>query len=254
MMFEVSKATEFKEYLETLNTVTVEPIFKVNEDGLKVETMDPSHVALIIFELPCAYFDTWRVDEEKTFSVNLSDVLKAIKKLGKRESLRVELMEPNDSENERLVLTVLGEIERKKTIPCLEVIEEEIPTPRIHFKSKIRMTISSLKQIVEDFNGNQEYFKIVTEYNTDMVRFSNTGDAYQDEVTMDKHHDHILELNIQEDTTTSYSSHYLLQLIKKAYKICEVVTIDYSTDMPLRMDLEIPMGSIRFFLAPAIGV
>jgi len=253
-MFEVSKATEFKGYLETLHTVTEEPVFKVNDEGLKVEVMDPSHVALIIFELPATYFDTWRVDQEESFSVNLSDTLKAIKKLGKRESLRVEHMEPTESENEKLILTVIGELERKKTIPCLEILEEEIPTPRIHFKSKIRMTSSSLKQIVEDFSNNQEYLKIITEYATDLIRFTNNGEGYHDEIVMDKYHHHILELNIQEDTETNYSSEYLLQFIKKASKICEVVTFHYSTDMPLKMDLEIPMGKIQFFLAPAIGV
>jgi len=253
LMFECSRATAFKAYLEAINTVKEEITFHLDHEGLKIEEMDPSHVSLVCFKLPYTYFDTWNVSEPETITVNLDTLLKSIKKVDKDEHLRFEY------EGDKLTLTLISDIQRKKVIQCLELIEEELPTPRIFFKSKVRMVFNTFKRILEDFMTNQNHLTIETSCfgNTvdysNTVSFSNEGDEYNESVILDNDNDNILEIRVEKDSRAVYDIGNFIDFVKKAVKLSEVITLNYSEDMPFMLDIEIPMGTLYLYCAPCIG-
>ena len=59
--------------VETLGVVVEEARLDFGEDGLSVRVVDPSHVAMIKMDVDSAAFDSWEVDETKTWLGNEKD-------------------------------------------------------------------------------------------------------------------------------------------------------------------------------------
>jgi len=272
--FEVYRATMFKEILEVLNTVTEEPVIQINPQGLYSIAMNPSHCFMYEFDLPDAFFDSWHVDQSEKLQVNLGYLLKALKKVTKKETLRFNysydkvtrektmvniaghptmnktLVE--EKKNEEIKLTLRSDYDRVKTIECLELVEEEMPSPKIYFKNKVRLTVDVFKRILEDFGGNSEHITLIG--SGDSIQFKTDSDTYKDFVELDKDNDYVLELNNDETSRATYTINHILPFIKKAQKIAEVVTIKFSQDMPMMIDVELPMGKLIYYNAPCIGI
>lgn len=259
-LFEVSRALGFKSYLECLNTVKEEMIFQLDESGLKVEEMDDDHTSLVIFNLPNSYFDEWKVYEPIKFTVNLKTLLKALGKISKNDYIKLDYEYKLKSdvygltefkEDEKIVLTLgsYNDYQRKKTLLCPETVQEEVPIPKIFFKNRFRMVLPTLKKIVEDFDG--DHVEFLTDY--DYVKISCTHD-YEESVTLDKDNDNILEIKSQEKGRAIYDIRYFIDFVKKAVKVSEVITFNYSEDLPCMMDMEIPQGILYLYVAPCIGV
>jgi len=262
-LFEVSRPTTFRDYLGCLAVLSEDINLNLDYEGLKVDVMDPSHVALVNFVLPNSYFDSYSVGDSERIGVNVKTVLDALGKITKADRLSVEydynIHETKDAggnviemsqtrENEKLTLTLVSDIKRKKIIPCLEPLTEEIPTPKIFFKSKTRIILSTLKRIVDDFDG--EHIAITS--NQDGVTFSHEGDAYSESTPLDKDNDNIIEHKVDEPCKATYTKSYLKDILKAVVKVSEVATLEFSENMPIKMDIEIPQGTLVYYLAPCI--
>ena len=272
--FEVYRANTFKEYLEVLNTVTEEPAIKLTPQGLHSVAMDQGHCYMYELNLPSSFFDSWKIEENEKFQINLGCLLKALRKTDKNETLVMEyvydkitrekatenligqpttnIVVSEDKENEKLKISLISDMTRQKTIDCVKLLEEEIPSPKIFFKNKVRLTMDVFKRILEDFNNNGEHISI--EGNDDEVIFRTESDEYKDYVKLDKNSDHILEIRNDETSKATYTINHILPFIKKALKVSEVVTMQFSQDVPLKIDVELPLGSLIFYAAPCIGV
>lgn len=254
-LFEVCRPTGFKDYLSCLGVLTEDVNLELTQDGLKAVSMDPSHVAMVELMLPYTYFDSYNIGEPEKIGVNIPTMLDALGKITKTDwKLRVEydyaLGSDTVRDNEKLTLTLMSDINRKKVLPCLEPLTEEVPQPRIFFKSKTRIISSAFKRIVNDLDG--EHVSISTDYDT--ITFSHEGDKYNETTTLDKNNDNIIDHKVDEPSKTTYTKSYLEDILKAVVKVSEVITLEFSEDMPVKLDVEIPQGRLIYHLAPCIGV
>ncbi|MEM1689944.1 MAG: DNA polymerase sliding clamp, partial [Thermofilaceae archaeon] len=61
----------------------------------------------------------------------------------------------------------------------------------------------------------------------------------------------LIEYEVRQPSYSSYSLEYLDEIVGKAYRISDLVTIEFSTNKPLCLTFDIAAGGIlRFFLAP----
>ena len=266
-LFEVSRPNGFKDYLSCLGVLTEDVTLEMSYDGVKAVIMDPSHVAMVEMLLPRGFFDYYNVGELEKVSFNIPDMLKALGKITKDDMLRVEynyVLKTNETKNdegvviatsqykdeEKLVLNLISDIARKKVLPCLQSLDEEVPQPRIYFKSKTRIIAPAFKRIVNDLDG--EHIAISTDYES--ITFSHEGDRYNETTTLDKDNDNILDHRVEEPTRTTYTKSYLEDILKAVVKVSEVITLEFSEDMPVKLDVEIPQGRLVYYVAPCIGV
>jgi DNA polymerase III sliding clamp (beta) subunit (PCNA family) len=66
--------------------------------------------------------------------------------------------------------------------------------------------------------------------------------------------DDLLELKTDEDSSATFTLSYLSDIANAAGANSEVATLELSTDMPVKMEFEIPQGRLVYYLAPCIGV
>jgi proliferating cell nuclear antigen len=82
-----------------------------------------------------------------------------------------------------------------------------------------------------------------------------TGDLMGATVELKKGSDSLLDLEAKEPSKATFSLSYLSEIIKTSAATSDIATLEFSTDMPIRIDFQQPKeGKLTFYLAPRIEV
>jgi proliferating cell nuclear antigen len=211
--------------------------------------MDPSRVAMIDFEWPKTIFDEYTNDTPIKMCVNITEILKLLRRTSKDEAIELAL----DEKTNRLNVGIKGKYDRTFNMPTLEATEEEVPTPKITFNIKAKVTTDGLHQAIEDVLLVSDHVKI--EVDPEKLTMKAAGDLMGATIELKKGNDALLEIEAKEPSKATYSLSYLSEIIKTAAASSEIATIEFSNDMPIRIDFQQPKeGKLTFYLAPRIEV
>jgi proliferating cell nuclear antigen len=243
----VSDAKPLRDMATAISILVDEATFKIEPDGLKLRAMDPSRVAMIDFEWPKTIFEEYVCQEPTKMCINISELLKLLKRAGKDESVELSL----DEKTGKLQVQIMGKYARNFTMPTLEASEEEVPTPKISFNVKAKTTTAGLSQAIEDAQLVSDHVRLEAE--ADKLTLSATGDLMGATITLQKGNDALLDMEAKEASKATFSLSYLSEIIKAASATSDIATIEFSTDMPVRIDFQqVKEGKLTFFLAPRI--
>ncbi|MCW4018704.1 MAG: proliferating cell nuclear antigen (pcna) [Candidatus Bathyarchaeota archaeon] len=243
----VTDAKLLRDMATAISILVDEATFKIEPDGLKLRAMDPSRVAMIDFEWPKTIFEEYECAEPSRMCINISELLKLLKRASKEESVELML----DDKTGRLQIKITGKYSRNFTMPTLEASEEEVPTPKISFNVKAKTTTHGLSQAIEDAQLVSDHVKI--EADTDKLVLNAAGDLMGATITLQKGSDALLELEAKESSKATFSLSYLSEIIKAASATSDIATLEFSSDMPVRIDFQqTKEGKLTFFLAPRI--
>jgi proliferating cell nuclear antigen len=243
----VSDAKLLRDMATAISILVDEATFKIDPEGLKLRAMDPSRVAMIDFEWPKSIFQEYEAPESSKMCLNISELLKLLKRAGKDESVELSL----DDKTGKLLVTIMGKYSRKFTMSMLEPSEEEVPTPKISFNVKVKTTTAGLSQAIEDAQLVSDHVKIEAE--PEQMTLSASGDIMGATITLQKGNDALLDLEVKENAKATFSLSYLSEIIKAAAATSEIATLEFSTDMPVKIDFQqTKEGKLTFFLAPRI--
>jgi len=243
----VSDAKLLRDMATAISILVDEATFKIDPDGLKLRAMDPSRVAMIDFEWPKTIFQEFNVDEPTKICLNISELLKLLKRAGKEECVELSL----DEKTGRLQVTITGKYSRNFTMPTLDASEEEVPTPKINFNIKAKTTTQGLSQAIEDAQLVSDHVRIEAE--PEKMTLSASGDLMGATITIQKGNDALLDLEVKENAKATFSLSYLSEIIKAASSTSEIATLEFSTDMPVKIDFQQSKeGKLTFFFAPRI--
>lgn len=243
----VADSKLLRDMATAISILVDEATFKIEPDGLKLRAMDPSRVAMIDFEWPNTIFQQYECTAPSKMCINISELLKLLKRAGKDESAELGI----DEKTGRLQVRILGKYTRDFTMPTLEASEEEVPTPKITFAVKAKTTTQGLSQAIEDAQLVSDHVKI--EADSEKLTLNATGDLMGATITLLKGSDALLDLEAKESSKATFSLSYLSEIIKAASATSDIATIEFSTDMPIRIDFQqTKEGKLTFFLAPRI--
>ena len=76
--FETSEPAFFRDLLKAANAVVEEAEFVLDPEGIKLRSMDPSHISMIDLYIPHEFFDRYEVYEERRVCFNIKDVVKLV--------------------------------------------------------------------------------------------------------------------------------------------------------------------------------
>jgi proliferating cell nuclear antigen len=249
MSFTHKSSQRFKDLLEALNVLSEEVEFTANPEGLAAMQMDPSHCAMFVLKMPSTAFERWDVIEEQKFTVDVTNLVKKIlKNTYKDESVELSY----DPDRERLDVILRSDIARRKDMPTLANMDEEVPQPKIFFTAHARVVLRGLVKALKDFNELSEHTTITVE--NDSLTLSQRGDLGSQSTPFDKYGDNLLSLKCEEDTTSTFTESYLEKIVRAIQPLSEVVNLELSTDMPIKIWPELDVGSLEFYIAPCIGV
>ena len=248
-MFEVqlSSIDSFRRLIKALSVIVEEGSFNVDEEEMRLLAMDPSHVAMVDFELPRDFFDGYLCDEETRLTVNIRELLRFLDRVERGEEVKIAL------EEGRLSIECLrGGHKRRFLMPLLEPLEEETPTPKIFFKASARILAPSLRRAMKDASLVGEHVRL--EIDEEEFKISAEGDIGSVSSVWTLEAEELLELKVEEPSSATFTLSYLQDIINAASASSEVATLELSTDMPIKLDFELPKGRLIYYLAPCIGV
>ena len=78
--FKVSDAKLFRDSVTAISTLIDEGTFKVDSNGIRLRSMDPSRVAMVDFIMQKTVFDEYVSEGETKICLNLSELLKLLKR------------------------------------------------------------------------------------------------------------------------------------------------------------------------------
>lgn len=246
---EVSRIDPFRSLVKALSVIVEEGTFVMNESQIKLLAMDPSHVAMVDFELPSTFFDSYKCEGEPKLSINIKEFLRFLDRVDRDEQVRIVL---NDEKARLVIHCKRGGHNRRFEMPILEPLDEEVPQPKIFFKGKARITSDAVRMAIRDANLVSEHVKV--EMVDGLLKVNAEGDMGSSFSEWETSSDDVLELKVDEDSNATFTLSYLQDIANAAGANSEVVTIELSTDMPIKMDFEIPQGRLVYYLAPCIGV
>lgn len=246
---ETSNIESFRNLIKSLSVIVEEGGFAIERDHMKLLAMDPSHVAMVDFELPKESFEKYECDEEKKLFVNIRELLKFLDRIEKDEYVKVRL----DEEKMKLAIECSrGGHVRQFVMPLLEPSDGDVPSPKIFFKARARILTRGLRHAIRDSVLVSEHAKF--EFSPEDLKISAEGDVGSAMSKWDKTAEDMLELKAEEKAAATFTLSYLQEIVNAASVSSEVVSIELSSDMPIKLDFELPQGKLVYYLAPCIGV
>jgi proliferating cell nuclear antigen len=243
----MNNARLWKNLIGAIATLVDEASFDADEEGIKLRAMDPSHVAMVDFEWPKTIFEEYVCDEPTKLCINISEMLKLLRRVGGDESINIELEE----KTARLKMTLKNKYTRVFRMATLEASTEEVPTPKISFNSTVKITTTCMKNAVDDASTVSDHIQFETSDDTFVIKAS--GDLGSVTIDVGTESEEILGFEVKEASKAMFSLSYLSEMIKAASNVSDIVTIEFSTDMPVRLNFELPQsGRLQYYLAPRI--
>lgn len=243
----ISDAKLWKNLLAAISTLIEEADFNATPDGIKLRSMDPSHVAMVDFEWQKTAFDEYLCAEPTKIRINLASMLKLLKRVSSDEILEMLY----DEKTRKLNLTLKGKMMRRFTMPTLDPAQEEVPTPKITFNSKVKLTTSIFRDIIEDAQAVSDNVRLET--TPEKFTAAATTELSSAVIDLDKGSEMLLELDVKEPSKATFNLNYLSEIAKAGASTSEIVTVEFSTNMPIRLEFDIPQqGRLLYYLAPRI--
>jgi len=224
-----------------------ETAFKFSPDGIRMKAMDPSHIALVDFELPAAAFVEYNVKQPTVLGINLIEMNKILSRSKAEDELILEL----DEKQNRLALTFKGISTRRLSLPLIDVRETELPEPKLQFTAAAEVLAGVIQDGLKDAElvGDNVRF----EMNEGGLVISAESDKGTTELKLGKGDKGLVKLSVKQPSRAMFNIKYLSDMTK-AVSPTDVITINLGTDLPIQLDFPIAEGKgrLRFLLAPRI--
>lgn len=243
----MADAKLWRNLIEAISTLIDEANFDVDEKGIRLKAMDPSHVAMVDFEWPKTIFDEYICDEPIKLCININEILKFLKRIAGDESIELSV----DPKSSRLNMILKGRYTRTFNMATLEPVAEEVPAPKISFNAMAKITTACLRNAMADVATVSDHIQF--EMTADKLVMRASGYIGSASVEVERDSEELLSLKVEEASKATFSLNYLSETVKAAYNISDIVTVEFSTDMPIRLDFEMPQeGKLQYYLAPRI--
>lgn len=240
----------FKDFFGLLKILNDEITLNVDDSGIQVIGMDPSHVAMVDAKILPGLFDKFE-PSKKPITVNLTEFNKFLDRLGKEDNPKIQY---NAEKAQLMILAKKIGFTRRFTLSTLEPLEEEVPKPKIFFKSSGRIITQIVDRAIKDADLVSEHVKFILDEN--VMKIMATGDLGSASNEFEKGSDDLLELKSEEEASATFTLSYLKDMFGALKNLTDVVTIELSTDMPMKIEAtaSVPNIEVTLYLAPCIGV
>jgi proliferating cell nuclear antigen len=249
----VTKTPEmWKSISSAIMTIVEEAHFEASQQGLTFRLMDPSHIALIDINWPSSAFEKFHCPSVIKFGVRIDEFSKVIKRVEANDSVELNV------QNNLLNIKTSGGYQRNYKMKLIEsAASSSSPVPQMTFDSKIVLGPAILDKILADIGVISEQITIDTTMPTHdkAAIFSGTSDKGEVRVTLDDKSkiENLQEINVKENSKSTYTIDYISKIIRAIGFQSDLVTIEYSSKKPLKMEFKLAdVVKLLFYLAPRV--
>ncbi|KIY49678.1 proliferating cell nuclear antigen [Fistulina hepatica ATCC 64428] len=253
----LSEAATLKKLLDSIKELVTDANFECNEEGINLQAMDNSHVALVAVELQRAGFKKFRCDHPMPLGVNIATFTKVLRCAKDDDTCTLKASDQVD------VLNLVYESRNTDRIAeydmkLMDIDSDQLGIPETEYDARVTMSSAEFARVVRDLMQLGESVRI--DVSKEGVRFATDGDASNGSVLL-KHSDGSapddgktpsVKIEMNQHVSLSFSLKYLVNF-SKSMNLTNKVQLMMSNDVPLLVNYEFGQGHIRYYLAPKIG-
>lgn len=248
-----------KKVMDSIKDLLNEAIWEASANGLCLQAMDSSHVALVSLLLKSDGFENYRCDRNLSLGINLSSMSKILKCAANDDVITVRADDDAD------MITFMFESPKNDRVcdyemKLMNLDAEHLGIPDTEYSCVVKMPSGEFSRICRDLSVLGD--SIVICCTKEGVRFSAKGDLGNGNIKLmqsnqvDKEEDAVT-VDMREPVSLTFSLRYL-NFFTKAAPLSSRVSLSMSEDVPLVVEYMIDdkegksKGHVRYYLAPKI--
>jgi proliferating cell nuclear antigen len=115
------------------------------------------------------------------------------------------------------------------------------------------LTTDGFRQSLEDVALVSDHVRVETD--GENMAMNAKGDIMGASIELKKGSDALLSVEVTEPSKSTFPLSYLSEIVKAAVATSDIVTLEFSNDMPVRLDFKQTYdGTLVYYLAPRIEV
>lgn len=244
--FRTKNIDNIKNIVKLIHAVIDQVNFGFYPEGIKISTMDQSHVSFIDILIPKEFFSNYNCGNGFVKGINLKYLIQILNHLNKDDDL-IMLFENNCDEID--IKFINCKYSKFYTLKLLEIENEGLTIPELEDMSIITLSSNYFNNIINDFNdiGTQLRFKILK----DKEKISLKCDGEMTNLKMILHDEDIETTNLQ-DIELYYNIKHI-QTFTKFYVLNSKIEINIKQDLPIILKYTImDTGYMNYYIAPKL--
>ncbi|KAF8968631.1 proliferating cell nuclear antigen, N-terminal domain-containing protein [Flammula alnicola] len=170
----LSEAGTLKKLLDAIKELVTDANFECNEEGIVLQAMDNSHVALVSVKFAAPAFKRYRCDRPMPLGVNLTSLTKVLKCAKDDDICTLKAADEAD------VLNLVYEAKNSDRIAeydmkLMDIDADTLNIPETEYDARVTMPAAEFTRIVRDLSQLGESVRI--EVSKEGVRFASDGEA-----------------------------------------------------------------------------
>jgi proliferating cell nuclear antigen len=244
------QSSAFKILVEALKELLVDTCIEFDDTGLKVISMDNSHVVLVHLKLEASKFEYYYCENKMSIGVNMLNLFKLVRTINSNDTLTL-FIEKNDLNH--IGIKIENGEKNQKTVYKLNLLDLNNPNITIdpaEFNSQINLPSVDFQKIIRDMNQLAEYVEIKN-INNQLILSCNGEFCSQETILMDNEGINCISNKKSDEIVQGIFSLKYLVLFTKCTNLCSTVELYLKNDYPLICLWRVAsLGEIRLCLAP----
>ncbi|KAK3811136.1 MAG: proliferating cell nuclear antigen [Benniella sp.] len=242
-----------KKILEAIKELITEANFDCSDNGIALQAMDNSHVALVALLLRHDGFQPYRCDRSLALGINLVSLSKILRCAGNDDQITLKADDTADVLNLTFETTENDRISEYE-LKLMDIDSEHLGIPETAYDAVVQMSSSEFQRICKDLQILSDSVQI--DVTKEGIKFAAKGELGSGAVTLRQSGNvdgtEATLIDLQQSVSLNFSLKYLVNFTK-ATSLSERVSLSMSSEVPLLVEYKMETGYVRYYLAPKIG-
>lgn len=244
------QSSAFKILVEALKELLVDTAIEFDENGMKIVSMDNSHVVLVHLKLDASKFEYYHCEGKLSIGVNMLNMFKLMRTINNSDTLTLFI---DRSDINHLGIKIESSEKNSKTVYKLNLLDLNSPTISIdpaEFNSQINLPSTDFQKIIRDMNQIAEFVEIKN-INHQLILACQGEFCSQETILMDNDGINAIANRKPDEIVQGVFSLKYLVLFTKCTNLCSTVSLYLKNDYPLICVWDVAsLGTISLALAP----
>jgi proliferating cell nuclear antigen len=249
-VFEIKtiQSSIIKTLIEALKEILNDTVIEINNECIKIVTMDNSHIILVHLKLFAEKFEYYICNKPISIGINMLNLYKIIKTVNNNDVLTLFIYENNLNQLGIKIENIEKNTKTTYFLNLLDLNNDQFEIPEVEFNSVITLPSNDFQKLMRDMNNIADYVEIKNVDNKFILTCQ--GDFCSQETVLSDNELVIISGNNNHIIQGNFNLKYLV-LFTKCTNLSNTVELYLKNDYPLIIKYTVAsIGSIKLCLSP----
>ncbi|VVB66495.1 DNA polymerase sliding clamp [Candidatus Gugararchaeum adminiculabundum] len=239
----VSDAHYWKDCIDAIVNLIDEGSLEISKEGISLRAMDPSQIAMVVFNIPKSAFSDYKVESTVRVGLNFENLAKILSRTRGKEKLEMS------QEENKFVLHFSGEgSKRSFKIPLIDLQGGVQKEPKIEHDAEVKILAGSFKEMLRDAALVSSHLTLeATEHAFSVGVAGDNADLHSEMAKGGA----VAGITTKKPVKATFPLQYLDDIVKACADKNEI-KLSLRTNVPIKINYKIEDADLTYYLAPRI--